>query len=135
MYAGREEIQTYLKACVSRYGLEPYIRVNTAMQQAVWDEAAALWRVTAANGTIFTARVLVSAVGALHVPAFPQIKGLEKFSGPAFHSPEWDASVQLQAKRIAAIGTRATALPFVPEIPPQPPRLFVFHPTPPCTLA
>ncbi len=62
MYAGREEIQTYLKACVSRYGLEPYIRVNTAMQQAVWDEAAALWRVTAANGTIFTARVLVSAV-------------------------------------------------------------------------
>src|SRR5258707_15131037 len=134
MYAGREEIQTYLKAGVSRYGLEPYIRVNTAMQQAVWDEAAALWRVTAANGSTFTARVLVSAVGALHVPAFPQIKGLEKFAGPAFHSTEWDASVQLEGKRIAVIGPGASAIQFVPEIAPKAEGLFVFQRTPPWIL-
>ncbi len=134
MYAGREEIQDYLKACVRRYGLEPYIRVNTAMQQALWDESAALWRVTAANGSTLTARVLVSAVGALHVPAFPQIKGLEKFSGPAFHSTEWDSSVQLDGKRIAVIGTGASAIQFVPEIAAKAEKLFVFQRTPPWIL-
>ena len=134
MYAGREEIQNYLKDCVSRYGLEPYIRVNTTMQQAVWDEAASLWRVTAANGSVFTARVLVSAVGALHVPAFPQIKGLEKFAGPAFHSTEWERDVQLQSKRIAVIGTGASAIQFVPEIAPKAEKLFVFQRTPPWIL-
>src|SRR6266404_1347673 len=134
MYAGREEIQDYLKACVRRYGLEPYIRVNTAMQQALWDESAALWRVTAANGSTLTARVLVSAVGALHVPAFPQIKGLEKFSGPAFHSTEWDSNVQLEGKRIAVIGTGASAIQFVPEIAAKAEKLFVFQRTPPWIL-
>ncbi len=134
MYAGREEIQDYLKACAHRYGLEPYIRASTAMQQAVWDEAAALWRVTATSGSTFTARVLVSAVGALHVPSFPQIKGLEKFAGPAFHSTEWDSSLQLEGKRIAVIGTGASSIQFVPEIAPKAEKLLVFQRTPPWIL-
>src|SRR5258708_8562401 len=134
MYAGREEIQSYLKACVRRYGLEPYIRVNTTIQQAVWDEAAYLLRVTAASGSTFNARVLISAVGALHVPAFPQIKGLERFAGPAFHSTEWECDVQLESKRIAVIGTGASAIQFVPEIAPRAEKLFVFQRTPPWIL-
>src|SRR5258707_2966806 len=134
MYAGREEIQTYLKAGVSRYGLEPYIRVNTAMQQAVWDEAAALWRVHAENGPTLTERVLVSGVGALHVSAFPWIKGLEKFSGPAFHPTEWDSNVPLDGKRTAVIGTGPSSIQFVPEIAPKAEKLFVFQRTPPWIL-
>jgi len=69
--------------------------VNAAMRSAAWDESVALWRVTTANGADFQARVLVSAVGALHVPLYPKIKGAEQFAGPAFHSTDWDASVQL----------------------------------------
>ncbi|HJX85882.1 MAG TPA: NAD(P)/FAD-dependent oxidoreductase, partial [Candidatus Angelobacter sp.] len=131
MYARREEIQDYLKSCVERYGLASYIRVNTAMRSAVWDGSAALWRVTTAAGAEFQARVLVSAVGALHVPLYPKIKGMEKFAGPAFHSTDWDASVQLEGKRVAVVGTGASAIQFVPEIAPAAEKLYVFQRTPP----
>src|SRR5215831_6890025 len=96
MYAGREEIQEYLKYCVQRYGLEPYISLNTALCQAAWDENDSLWRITTANGRHIEAQVLVSAVGGLHVPKFPDIPGMETFAGSAFHSTAWDSAVALQ---------------------------------------
>ena len=119
MYSGRDEIQSYLKSCAQRFGVNPYIRVNTRMQEAVWDEAPSLWRVTTGDGAMIRARVLVSAVGALHVPRFPEIPGMEKFAGPSFHSTWWDASVPLEGKRVAVIGTGASAIQFVPEIAPK----------------
>ena len=119
MYSGRDEIQSYLKSCAQRFGVNPYIRVNTRMKEAVWDEASALWRVTTRDGATIRARVLVSAVGALHVPRFPEIQGMEKFAGPSFHSTWWDASVPLEGKRVAVIGTGASAIQFVPEIAPK----------------
>lgn len=134
MYSGREEIQNYLKDCAQRHGLMPYIRVNTALHDATWDEASALWRVTTTSGQVFRARVLVSAVGALHVPAWPQIQGAKKFAGPAFHSTHWDSSAPLEGKRIAVIGTGASAIQFVPEIAPQAEKVYVFQRTPPWIL-
>jgi len=134
MYSGRDEIQQYLKSCAQRYGLWPYIRVNTRMQEAVWDEGAALWRVTTAEGVTVRARVLISAVGALHVPKYPDIPGMEKFAGPAFHSTWWDSSVDLEGKRVAVIGTGASAIQFVPEIAPKVEKLFLFQRTPPWIL-
>jgi len=134
MYSGREEIQNYLKDCAQRHGLLPYIRVNTALRDATWDEASALWRVTTASGQVLCARVLISAVGALHVPAWPQIQGAKKFSGPVFHSTHWDSSVPLEGKRIAVIGTGASAIQFVPEISPQAEKVYVFQRTPPWIL-
>lgn len=131
MYAGRAEIEDYLKSCAQRYGLMPYVRLNTAMCQAAWDETDSLWRVTTARGETIRARVLVSAVGGLHIPKYPEIKGLENFAGPAFHSTEWDAAVPLAGKRIAVIGTGASAIQFVPEIAPTAGRLLVFQRTPP----
>jgi cation diffusion facilitator CzcD-associated flavoprotein CzcO len=131
MFSPREEIQNYLKSCAQRYGLTPYIRANAAMLEAVWDEALSLWRVTTADGSTLRARVLVSAVGGLHVPKYPEIQGLEKFAGPKFHSTEWDASVPLEDKRIAVIGTGASAIQFVPEIAPRAGRLYLFQRTPP----
>ena len=131
MYSGREEIQTYLKACAERFGVNPYVRLNTRMTEAVWDEAAALWRVTTADGATLCAHVLVSAVGALHIPRFPDIPGLEKFAGPAFHSTWWDSSVPLEGKRVAVVGTGASAIQFVPEIAPKAAKLTVFQRTPP----
>ena len=134
MYSGRDEIQQYLKGCVEKYGLKPYIRLNTRMAEAVWDEAAALWRVTTADGATIRARVLVSAVGALHVPKYPDIPGMENFAGTAFHSTWWDLSVSLEGKRIAVIGTGASAIQFVPEIAPKAGKLYLFQRTPPWIL-
>ncbi|HEY1939395.1 MAG TPA: NAD(P)/FAD-dependent oxidoreductase [Candidatus Angelobacter sp.] len=131
MYSGRDEIQNYLKSCAQRFGLNPYIRVNTRMQEAVWDEATSLWRITTADGDLIRTRVLVSAVGALHVPKFPDIPGMEKFAGPAFHSTWWDHNVPLEGKRVAVIGTGASAIQFVPEIAPKVTKLSVFQRTPP----
>jgi len=131
MYVGREEIQQYLKSCVQRYGLGPYIRLNTALCQAVWDEKDALWRITTADGQNIVAQVLVSAVGGLHVPKYPDIPGMENFTGPAFHSTAWDSSVTLQGKRVAVIGTGASAIQFVPQIAPETDKLYLFQRTPP----
>jgi cation diffusion facilitator CzcD-associated flavoprotein CzcO len=134
MYSGRDEIQHYLKSCAEKFGLKPYIRLNTRMQEAVWDESDALWRVTTADGAALRARVLVSAVGALHVPKYPDIPGMEKFAGPAFHSTWWDSRVPLEGKRVAVIGTGASAIQFVPEIAPKVAKLSIFQRTPPWIL-
>jgi len=131
MYSGRDEIQRYLKSCADRFGLNPHIRVNTRMKEAVWDEASSLWRVTTGDGATIRTRVLVSAVGALHTPKFPDIPGMEKFAGPTFHSTWWDSSVPLEGKRVAVIGTGASAIQFVPEIAPKVAKLSVFQRTPP----
>src|SRR5262249_1379326 len=131
MYVGREEIQQYLKSCVQRYDLGPYIRLNTALCQAVWDEKDALWRITTADGQNIVAQVLVSAVGGLHVPKYPDIPGMENFTGPAFHSTSWDSSVTFQGKRVAVIGTGASAIQFVPQIAPETDKLYLFQRTPP----
>jgi cation diffusion facilitator CzcD-associated flavoprotein CzcO len=131
MYSGRDEIQRYLKSCAQRFGLNPYIRLKTPMQEAAWDEGTSLWRVTTGNGATIRARVLVSAVGGLHVPRFPEIPGMNTFAGPSFHSTWWNSSVSLEGKRVAVIGTGASAIQFVPEIAPTVARLSIFQRTPP----
>lgn len=130
MYAPRAEIWAYLKSCAERHGLMPHIRLKTALREAIWDEAASLWRVAAGDGLRINARVLVSAIGALHVPSYPNLPGAERFAGPAFHSATWDPTVDLAEKNIAVIGTGASAIQFVPQIAPLAARLYVFQRTP-----
>jgi cation diffusion facilitator CzcD-associated flavoprotein CzcO len=130
MYAPRQEIHRYLKSCAQRHGVMPHIRLNTELREAVWDEATALWRVTTANGMTIHARVLVSAVGALHIPNVPQIKGLKNFGGPSFHSMYWDKNIKLEGKKVAVIGTGASAIQIVPKIAPGVERLYLFQRTP-----
>jgi cation diffusion facilitator CzcD-associated flavoprotein CzcO len=131
MYSGRDEIQSYLKSCATRFGINPHILLRTSMKEAAWDEGIALWHVTTSDGALIRARVLVSAVGALHVPKFPEIPGAEKFAGPSFHSTWWDHTVPLEGKRVAVIGTGASAIQFVPESAPKTSRLLIFQRTPP----
>jgi cation diffusion facilitator CzcD-associated flavoprotein CzcO len=131
MYAGQREIQDYLKRCVARYALAAHIRLNTRFHEAVWDEAAGVWRATTQDGMRIEARVLVSGMGALHVPRYPDIKGIDCFKGPAFHSSTWDHSVDLDGKNIAVVGTGASSIQFVPQIAPRVGRLHLFQRTPP----
>lgn len=131
MFASQPEIHEYLKACVERYGLAPYLRLKTRFQEAAWDEAERVWRVMAGENLRIRARVLVSGVGALHVPRYPDIPGLERFAGPSFHSATWSPEVNLRGKNVAVIGTGASAIQFVPQIVPRVGKLYLFQRTPP----
>jgi len=116
MYPGQQEIHDYLKRCVERYGLAPYLRLNTRFQEAIWDESEGAWNVTVGDGMQIRPRVVVSGMGALHVPRYPELPGLKRFSGRTFHSSAWDYKVDLDGKNVAVVGTGASAIQFVPQI-------------------
>jgi cation diffusion facilitator CzcD-associated flavoprotein CzcO len=131
MYPGQQEIHDYLKSCVERYGLVPYLRLNTRFQEAIWNESKGVWNAVAGEGMRIRARVLVSGMGALHVPRYPELKGRDGFKGPAFHSATWDHGVDLDGKNVAVVGTGASAIQFVPQIAPRVGKLYLFQRTPP----
>jgi cation diffusion facilitator CzcD-associated flavoprotein CzcO len=131
MYPGQQEIHDYLKRCVERYELAPYIRLNTRFHEAVWNEAEGVWHATAGEEMRIRARVLVSGIGGLHVPQYPKLKGIERFAGPKFHSSTWDHNVSLDGKNVAVVGTGASSIQFVPQIAPRAGKLYLFQRTPP----
>lgn len=129
-YAPHAEILAYIREVADRHDFEDRIYYDTSITSLEWDDAARLWKLTAADGRRFTARAVVSAVGGLHVPALPRIPGIDAFRGPAFHTARWRHNVDLTGKRVAVIGTGASAVQVVPEIAPIVDRLFVFQRTP-----
>jgi cation diffusion facilitator CzcD-associated flavoprotein CzcO len=131
MYPGQQEIHDYLKRCVQRYELASHIRLNTHFEEAIWSESAGLWQVSAGEGMRIEARVLVSGIGALHVPQYPRLKGIDRFSGARFHSSNWNHDIDLEGKNVAVVGTGASAIQFVPQIAPRAGKLYLFQRTPP----
>jgi cation diffusion facilitator CzcD-associated flavoprotein CzcO len=115
-FASQDEIHAYLRHCVDRYGLAQHLRCNAEIAEAAFDEEAGLWRVRLRDGLELAARILITATGQLSNPALPQIDGLASFRGTAFHSARWDHGVDLTGKRVAVIGTGASATQFVPAI-------------------
>ncbi|MGH3738358.1 MAG: flavin-containing monooxygenase [Micromonosporaceae bacterium] len=116
MFARQPEIEGYLKSCVDRYGLRPHIRFQTEFAGAEYDDATGLWHVETGRGDVLVARSVVIAKGPLHQPLYPSVNGIERFTGTTFHSAEWDHGYDLTGKRVAVIGTGASAIQFVPEI-------------------
>jgi cation diffusion facilitator CzcD-associated flavoprotein CzcO len=131
MFAPQQEIWDYLRHCTEKYRVAAHIRYGCAVERMEWDDAAGRWRAATAAGEMYRARAIVSAMGALHVPSIPEIPGADGFAGPAFHSAQWDQSCDLSGKRVAVIGTGASAIQFVPEIARQAGRVHVFQRTPP----
>jgi cyclohexanone monooxygenase len=129
-FASQDEIHAYLRNCAQKYGLAAHLRCHAEVSGAVFDEAAGLWRVRLRDGAELCTRILVTATGQLSNPAMPHIEGLESFRGPAFHSARWDHSVDLTGKRVAVIGTGASATQFVPAIALRAGRLTVFQRSP-----
>ena len=113
-YAGGAEIQTYLQKVCREEGLYDLCHFHQQLKSARWD--GSLWQVETEDGQRWSARFLVSAIGALHLPSVPDIPGVDSFPGPQFHSAEWDHDVDLAGKRIAVVGTGASVVQFVPEI-------------------
>ena len=101
------------------------------LKRAVFDEQLQRWQLSFSDGRHVSARVLVSGMGALARPALPEIPGLDTFKGKRFHSQQWDHAYALKGKRVAVIGTGASAIQFVPQIAPQVAHLDLFQRTPP----
>ncbi|MGE5289493.1 MAG: flavin-containing monooxygenase [Micromonosporaceae bacterium] len=131
MFAPRPEIWEYMQQCSRKYGITEHVRYGRTVERMEWDDATRRWRVTTTSGEAYTAHAIVSGTGALHVPSVPEISGADRFSGAAFHSAQWDHSVDLTGKRIAVIGTGASAIQFVPEIAKKASQVYVFQRTPP----
>src|ERR1019366_8210426 len=133
-FSPQPEIFSYLRSCASRYGVIPHIRFGHAVTNAAWDEDAQKWRIEAKHGTTtvtITADVMVGAAGALSEPAVPKLPGLEKFEGQVFPSARWDHDADLAGRKVAVVGTGASAIQVVPEIQPKVGKLSVFQRTPP----
>ena len=133
-FAPQAEIRAYLEDCAQRFGLTPHLRLGMGLQRATFDEPRQRWALHFSNGRRVSARVLVSGMGGLSRPAIPQIPDLESFQGQRFHSQHWDHQYSLQGKRVAVIGTGASAIQFVPQIAPQVAHLALFQRTPPWIL-
>jgi cation diffusion facilitator CzcD-associated flavoprotein CzcO len=127
VFAPQAEIQQYLQHCAKRYGLLPFIRFGCEVAQARYDEARALWTVTLRSGQALQARFVVTATGQLSLPSFPKLDGMASFCGPVWHSARWDHSQDLSGKRVAVIGTGASAIQYVPAIAPHVAKLTVFQ--------
>jgi len=128
----------YFRGIARKYDLRKHIRFETMVESLAWDEGRAVWRATlkgpGGKTEVIEANAVVTAVGQLNRPNMPDIKGLGSFAGPAFHSAEWRHDVDLKGKRVAVIGTGASAYQFVPEIAPDVARLTVYQRTPPWGL-
>ncbi|GAA3190066.1 flavin-containing monooxygenase [Nonomuraea roseoviolacea] len=131
LFSRQPDIWAYLRRCADRHGVTPHIRYGARVVSLEYDERRGGWEVTTADGEVLRPRAVVSAVGALRVPSIPDLPGARTFAGPAFHSSRWDHGVDLTGRRVAVIGTGASAVQFVPRIAPRVARLTVFQRTPP----
>lgn len=114
-YPRQPEIREYLRAVARDFGVAPRVRFRTVVRESRWDDAARHWRIATSTGDV-TADWLVSAAGGLSEPRIPDVPGRDTFAGPSFHSAQWRHDVPLAGRRVAVIGTGASAVQFVPEL-------------------
>jgi cation diffusion facilitator CzcD-associated flavoprotein CzcO len=112
----RAEILAYLHTLAEECELRPHLRFGAGVAAAEFDERRAVWELTLEDGDRLQARAVVSAVGQLNRPALPDIAGRDDFAGPSWHSARWDHGVDLTGRRVAVVGTGASAIQFVPEV-------------------
>ena len=128
-YSPQPEIRDYLERVADEHDLRRRVRFSTEMTGATWDEESRTWTVHTTRGE-YRCCFLVSGMGALHLPSIPALPGAERFRGDAFHSAQWRHDVDLRGKRVAVIGTGASAIQFVPQIAPVAAGVTLFQRTP-----
>ena len=128
-FAPSGEIQDYLRGITDKWKLRKHMRMKTEIVDARFDEAAGSWTLTTGEDETFTARVVVSCVGGLVDPALPDIKGMQSYSGELFHTARWNHDYDLAGRRVAVIGTGASAVQVVPEVASEVERLDVYQRT------
>lgn len=130
LFAPGDELKRYAEHCVSKYNLGGRIRYNTSVLACEFDESTHRWMIHTATGRVISARYLIGATGVLTQPKLPEIPGVGTFEGITMHTARWDHQVDLKGKRVAVIGTGASALQAIPEIAPDVAHLTVFQRTP-----
>jgi 4-hydroxyacetophenone monooxygenase len=125
----------YFRSCVAEFDLEDAISYRHEVEEAVWDDERSVWslRIREAAGAVAVSEVnaIVSAVGQLNRPSFPDIPGLGSFEGQSFHSARWDDAVAFEGKRVGVIGSGASAIQFIPWLAERAAHLTVYQRTPP----
>ena len=130
-FSAQPEIFDYLKGVADKYRLRERIRFGVEITGARWDPDESRWSISTAGGEEYSGRFLVSGVGGLHIPQVPHLPGIENFRGQTWHSAQWNHEYDLTGKRVAVVGTGASAIQFVPRIAPQVEQLHLFQRTPP----
>ncbi|UXY28086.1 flavin-containing monooxygenase [Streptomyces sp. HUAS TT20] len=128
-FSGQEHIRAYLEHVTDVFRLRPHIRFGAEVKLMTWDPEQLRWDIETTNGSL-SADIVVSATGPLSDPKVPDIPGLDSFPGKVFHSARWDHDYDLSGKRVAMVGTGASAVQIVPAIQPRVDRLTLFQRTP-----
>lgn len=129
-YAHQSQILQYERDVIQEYNLNQYVRYNQQVVRGEWNEDTCEWTVYTLDGNQYVTRYLIWGAGPLHAPLFPEIEGLDQFAGEAFHSAEWRDDVDLTGKRVAVVGTGASALQIVPAIAGQVAEVQIYQRTP-----
>ncbi|MFE5919523.1 flavin-containing monooxygenase [Streptomyces sp. NPDC002285] len=132
-FSGQQHIRAYLEHVTDVFRLRPHIRFNSEVQRMTWNAERLCWDIETSAGSL-SADLVVSATGPLSDPKMPDIPGLDSFPGKVFHSARWDHDFDLRGKRVAMVGTGASAIQIVPSIQPQVERLTLFQRTPPWVM-
>lgn len=132
-FSGQEHIRAYLEHVADVFRLRPHIRFNSEVKRMTWDGQLLRWDIETSSGRL-SADVVVSATGPLSDPKIPDIPGLDSFPGKVFHSARWDHDHDLRGKRVAMVGTGASAIQIVPAIQPVAQQITLFQRTPPWVM-
>jgi cation diffusion facilitator CzcD-associated flavoprotein CzcO len=130
MFAEQDELVEYTNHVLAKHGLREKTKLNADVTKVQWDEAQGLWAVQTQGQGTFMAKFLINASGPLSTPVIPSFKGRDTFKGRSFHTNAWDHSYSLQGKRVAIIGSGASAAQVIPAIAPEVGKLDVFQRTP-----
>ncbi len=128
MYASQDELHRYSRHLVDTFGLNEKIELSTTVQSLVWDDSLQQWAVHTSKGT-FHGNFVINASGALSQPKIPSLPGMQLFKGASFHSNQWDHGFDYRGKRVAVVGSGASAAQIIPAIASQVARLHVFQRT------
>ncbi len=128
-FSSQQEIYAYLRDCARKFGLIDHLHFQHEVKGMEWREESGEWIVATSQGD-FKAQMVIGAFGALSDPAIPKLKGLDEFHGEAFHSSTWPKDFDPKGKRVAVVGTGASAIQFIPAIQPDVDSMTVFQRTP-----
>jgi len=129
MFAEQDELHRYTHHVIGRFKLQDKVRLGTNVERVEWDDEARQWIVHTA-GLIYRAQFLINASGPLSQPVIPAFEGLERFKGKTFHTNHWDHTYDYRHKRVAIVGSGASAAQIIPAIAPEVEHLHVFQRTP-----
>jgi cation diffusion facilitator CzcD-associated flavoprotein CzcO len=131
-FGEQEQLLDYVQHCADKHGVTPHLRLGTEVTRAAWEDGG--WTLTLAGGGSLRADVLIPACGQLSVPEPPRIPGVGTFDGPAFHSAQWPDDLDIKGKRVAVVGTGASAIQIVPAIAEAAAQVDVYQRTAPWLL-